>query len=90
LVLARLGELECNEVLVEAGPTLAGDFMSRGLVDELVIYMAPVLLGHAARGLFNLPSLERMCDRCEFDWRDVERVGDDLRLTLRPRPKAGT
>ncbi len=90
LVLARLGELECNEVLVEAGPTLAGDFMSRGLVDELVIYMAPVLLGHAARGLFNLPSLERMCDRCEFDWQDVERIGDDLRLTLRPRPKAGT
>jgi diaminohydroxyphosphoribosylaminopyrimidine deaminase/5-amino-6-(5-phosphoribosylamino)uracil reductase len=89
-VLTRLGELECNEVLVEAGPTLAGDFMRSGLVDELVVYMAPVVLGHAARGLFNLPALERMCDRCEFDWQDVERVGDDLRLTLRPRPKAGT
>jgi diaminohydroxyphosphoribosylaminopyrimidine deaminase/5-amino-6-(5-phosphoribosylamino)uracil reductase len=89
-VLARLGELDCNEVLVEAGPTLAGDFVRSGLVDELVVYMAPVLLGHAARGLFNLPALERMCDRCEFDWQDVERVGDDLRLTLRPRPKAGT
>jgi diaminohydroxyphosphoribosylaminopyrimidine deaminase/5-amino-6-(5-phosphoribosylamino)uracil reductase len=89
-VLARLGELECNEVLVEAGPTLAGNFMRSGLVDELVVYMAPVLLGHAARGLFNFPALERMCDRCEFDWHDVERVGDDLRLTLRPRPEAGT
>ncbi len=52
-------ELECNEVLVEAGPTLAGEFMRRGLVDELVVYMAPVVLGDAARGLFNLPQLEQ-------------------------------
>ena len=88
-LLARLAELECNEVLVEAGPTLAGDFMRNGLVDELVVYMAPVVLGDAARGLFNLPQLEQMCDRCEFEWRDVERIGDDLRLTLRPRRKAG-
>jgi diaminohydroxyphosphoribosylaminopyrimidine deaminase/5-amino-6-(5-phosphoribosylamino)uracil reductase len=84
-VLDRLGALECNEVLVEAGPTLAGDFVRRGLVDEIVVYMAPVVLGHAARSLFNLPQLERMCDRCEFVWRDVERIGDDLRLTLRPK-----
>jgi diaminohydroxyphosphoribosylaminopyrimidine deaminase/5-amino-6-(5-phosphoribosylamino)uracil reductase len=86
-VLDRLGELECNEVLVEAGPTLAGDFVRRGLVDEIVVYMAPVVLGDAARGLFNLPTLERMCDRCEFEWRDVARIGDDLRLTLRPRKR---
>ncbi len=88
-VLRLLAEQECNEVLVEAGPTLAGEFMRRGLVDELVVYMAPVVLGDHARGLFNLPALERMCDRCEFEWRDVERVGDDLRLTLRPRIKGG-
>jgi diaminohydroxyphosphoribosylaminopyrimidine deaminase/5-amino-6-(5-phosphoribosylamino)uracil reductase len=84
-VLARLAELECNEVLVEAGPTLAGEFMRHGLVDELVVYMAPVVLGDGARSLFRMPALERMCDRCEFAWRDVERVGDDLRLTLRPK-----
>ncbi len=84
-VLERLGELECNEVLVEAGPTLAGDFVRRGLVDEIVVYLAPVVLGDLARGLFNLPPLARMCDRCEFEWREVARIGDDLRLTLRPR-----
>ncbi|MBP9590831.1 MAG: bifunctional diaminohydroxyphosphoribosylaminopyrimidine deaminase/5-amino-6-(5-phosphoribosylamino)uracil reductase RibD [Steroidobacteraceae bacterium] len=84
-VLDRLGALECNEVLVEAGPTLAGEFVHAGLVDEIVVYMAPVVLGHAARGLFKIPQLERMCDRCEFQWRDVQRIGDDLRLTLRPR-----
>ncbi len=88
-VLERLGELECNEVLVEAGPTLAGDFVRRGLVDEIVVYMAPVVLGDLARSLFNLPPLARMCDRCEFEWRDVARIGDDLRLTLRPR-RGGT
>lgn len=85
-VLARLTELECNEVLVEAGPTLAGAFIRAGLVDEIVVYMAPVVLGHSARSLFHLPSLERMCDRCEFEWHEVERIGGDLRLTLRPGP----
>jgi diaminohydroxyphosphoribosylaminopyrimidine deaminase/5-amino-6-(5-phosphoribosylamino)uracil reductase len=50
--------------------------------------MAPVVLGDLARSLFNLPPLARMCDRCEFEWRDVARVGDDLRLTLRPRKGA--
>jgi diaminohydroxyphosphoribosylaminopyrimidine deaminase/5-amino-6-(5-phosphoribosylamino)uracil reductase len=84
-VLARLAALECNEVLVEAGPTLAGQFLSAGLADEIVVYMAPVVLGSAARSLFNMPSLEHMCDRREFEWRAVERIGDDLRLTLRPR-----
>jgi diaminohydroxyphosphoribosylaminopyrimidine deaminase / 5-amino-6-(5-phosphoribosylamino)uracil reductase len=84
-VLDRLGALECNEVLVEAGPTLAGEFLRLGLVDEIVVYMAPVVLGDAARSLFRLPALERMCDRCEFEWRDVARIGADLRLTLRPR-----
>jgi diaminohydroxyphosphoribosylaminopyrimidine deaminase/5-amino-6-(5-phosphoribosylamino)uracil reductase len=84
-VLARLAALECNEVLVEAGPTLAGEFVRARLADEVVVYMAPVVLGDAARSLFNIPALERMSDRCELEWREVERVGDDLRLTLRPR-----
>jgi diaminohydroxyphosphoribosylaminopyrimidine deaminase/5-amino-6-(5-phosphoribosylamino)uracil reductase len=88
-VLERLGELECNEVLVEAGPTLAGEFVRLGLVDEIVVYMAPVVLGSAARSLFNLPPLSRMCDRCEFEWRDVARIGGDLRLTLRPKKRGG-
>ena len=59
------------------------------LVDEIVVYMAPVVLGSAARSLFNLPPLSRMCDRCEFEWRDVARIGDDLRLTLRPKKRGG-
>jgi diaminohydroxyphosphoribosylaminopyrimidine deaminase/5-amino-6-(5-phosphoribosylamino)uracil reductase len=88
-VLERLAALECNEVLVEAGPTLAGEFLRGGFADEIVVYMAPVVLGSAARSLFNMPALERMCDRCEFEWRDVNRVGNDLRLTLRPLRREG-
>jgi diaminohydroxyphosphoribosylaminopyrimidine deaminase/5-amino-6-(5-phosphoribosylamino)uracil reductase len=84
--LACLAELECNEVLVEAGAALAGAFVAAGLADEIVVYTAPTLLGDAARPMLNLPLLERMNGRPEFDWHDVRRVGRDLRLTLRPRP----
>jgi len=52
-------------------PTLAAISLRRGLVDEIVVYMAPVVARRLARGLFNLPPLARMCDRCEFEWRDV-------------------
>jgi ribosomal protein S16 len=51
-VLARLAALECNEVLVESGPTLAGAFVAAALVDEILLYDAPKLLGHAARATF--------------------------------------
>lgn len=81
-VLARLGELEHNELLVEAGARLAGGFLARGLADELIVYQAPVLLGHEARPLMALPGLARLTDRLEFKLRDVRQIGGDLRLTL--------
>lgn len=81
-VLARLGELKHNDVLIEAGAKLAGEFLNRGLADELIIYQAPVLLGNDARPLVTLPGLEKLADRLAFKLRDVRRVGDDLRLTL--------
>jgi diaminohydroxyphosphoribosylaminopyrimidine deaminase/5-amino-6-(5-phosphoribosylamino)uracil reductase len=84
--LACLAELECNEVLVEAGAALAGAFVAAGLSDEIVAYTAPTVLGDEARPMLKLPLLERMSGRPEFDWHDVRRVGRDLRLTLRPRP----
>jgi diaminohydroxyphosphoribosylaminopyrimidine deaminase/5-amino-6-(5-phosphoribosylamino)uracil reductase len=84
--LARLAELECNEVLVEAGPTLAGSLLAAGLVDEFVLYLAPTALGDAARPMLRLPVLERMIGRPEFEWFGVRKVGRDLRVTLRPKP----
>jgi len=83
-LLRYLARREINEVLVEAGPTLAGAFLEEGLVDELVLYLAPCLMGDAARGLFRLPGLERMRDRIELTIRDLRMVGPDLRITAVP------
>lgn len=79
--LARRG---VNEVLVEAGATLNGALLDADLVDEWVAYLAPTVLGHAARGLFNLPVLTDMAKRRGFQLCDARRVGGDLRLVLRP------
>jgi len=80
--LAVLASEQINEVLIESGPTLAGAFVQQQLVDELVIYMAPSLLGDQARGLMSLPGLDVLADREQWQWRDVRQVGNDLRLTL--------
>jgi diaminohydroxyphosphoribosylaminopyrimidine deaminase/5-amino-6-(5-phosphoribosylamino)uracil reductase len=80
-----LAALECNEVLVEAGPTLAGSLLQTGLVDELLIYLAPHLLGDRARGLFSLPALRHMGERIELEILDLRAVGRDWRIRARPR-----
>lgn len=73
-----------NEVLLEAGPTLAGSALAAGLVDELVLYIAPHLMGDGGRGLFHLPGIERMEHRVPLIIDEVRRIGPDLRLRLRP------
>ena len=80
-VLELLGERELNEVHVEAGPTLSGALLQAGLVDELVIYVAPHLMGDDARGLFSLPGLAAMEHRIELNITDVRAVGEDWRIT---------
>ncbi len=77
-----LGQLEFNEVIVEAGATLNGELLRDGLVDEWVVYLAPCVLGDRGRGLFHLPDLERMSDRYEMNLKDVRRVGQDVRMIL--------
>jgi diaminohydroxyphosphoribosylaminopyrimidine deaminase / 5-amino-6-(5-phosphoribosylamino)uracil reductase len=79
-----------NELLLETGPTLAGAALSAGLVDELVLYMAPHLMGDSARPLLGLPWLDRMEERIQLTIEDCRRIGPDLRLRLRPnRPQPG-
>jgi len=83
--LALLAEREVNEVLAECGPGLAGAFLSAGLADELVLYLAPALLGRGARGLADLPAPASMADRLEFSIIERQDVGEDLLIRLRPR-----
>lgn len=84
-LLQNLATREINEILLEAGPTLAGAALASGLIDELIIYMAPHLMGNEARGLFNLPGLDQMTDRLALEIEDIRMVGSDLRITAYPR-----
>lgn len=82
-VLEELGrQHQVNELQVEAGPRLSGALLQAGLVDELVIYLAPHLMGSAARPLFDLPILS-MAGRLALNIQDVRRVGEDWRLECR-------
>lgn len=80
----RLGELAFNELWVEAGPALAGSLLEAGLVDEWLHYLAPRLLGPAARPLAALPLLERLEDARRFAIVETTALGTDLRLRLLP------
>ncbi|ODM28330.1 riboflavin biosynthesis protein RibD [Marinobacter adhaerens] len=80
-LLDSLGELGINELLVEAGPTLAGTFISENLVDELWLYQAPVFLGSTGRPTAHLP-LETMSDKVQWKVLDRRQVGEDQRLIL--------
>lgn len=79
----ELAARQCNEILIEAGATLAGAFLRRGLLDELVVYMAPKLLGSRARPLFELP-LDTMSAGLALNIRDIRAVGQDWRITAVP------
>lgn len=83
LLLDELGRRQCNEVLVEAGAQLAGAFLQQGLLDEIIIFMAPKLLGSSARPLFDLP-LTQMAQQVPLIITDMRAVGDDWRITARP------
>lgn len=82
-LLAELGRRGVNEVLVEAGPRLAGAFARQGLVDEYQVFVAPKLLGSSARPLLDLP-LEKMAEARELRILDIRAVGDDWLVTARP------
>jgi diaminohydroxyphosphoribosylaminopyrimidine deaminase/5-amino-6-(5-phosphoribosylamino)uracil reductase len=82
-LLQVLGEHQINDVLVEAGPTLTGALLQLGLVDELLIYIAPKLLGTEALSMANLPGFSKLSDALCGAFKEVERLGSDLYLVLR-------
>ena len=83
-VLALLAGRGINEVQVEAGATLAGALLSAGLVDELLLYVAPVLLGERARPLFDGLAIDAMADRLRMRIVETRRIGEDVRVLLQP------
>ncbi len=79
-VIERLGELEINEVWVEAGAQLNGALLESGLVDELVIYVAPHLLGADSYGMFSIEPLASLEQRIQVTYQDISRIGEDIRI----------
>lgn len=79
-LMAELGKRQINTLWVEAGATLAGALIAENLVDELIIYMAPKLLGDQARDLCHLPNLTQLADAPLWQLQSCEPVGDDLKL----------
>lgn len=84
-VMMKLAKRQVNSILVEAGARLAGALLNARLVDELILYVAPKLLGDNSRGLCHLPELKQLADAPEFIFSEVRHVGPDLRLRLRPK-----
>ncbi len=85
-LMLELGRRGVNELHVEAGYKLNGSLLNEGLVDELLIYMAPTLLGDAARGMFHLPELEVLSGQRRLHIVDVRQIGTDIRILARVTP----
>lgn len=83
-LLLALGQRGINEVHAEAGFKLNGSLLREGLVDELLLYLAPCLIGHDAAGLFNLPALTALTNKTQLKIRDLRQLGQDIRLIARP------
>ncbi len=79
----QLADLEMNELLVEAGSGLSGSLISAGLVDELILYLAPHLLGDVAQGMVKLPELTDLSQKVSLEFQDVRKIGQDIRVIAR-------
>ena len=83
-VMNKLAELGINDVLVEAGPTLAGSLLASGLADELVIYQAPHIMGSETHRMFATPGWQTIDRRQNLVIVDVRKIGADTKITARP------
>ena len=84
-LLEELARRGINEVHAEAGCKLNGSLLREGLVDELLLYLAPCVIGHDASGLFNLPELTSLDGKRRLQIRDLRQIGEDIRLIARFR-----
>jgi len=82
-LMKELARRELNEIHIEAGTKLNGSLLQAGVVDELLVYLAPSLIGDSGRGMFHLPELIDLSQTTALKIREVERVGEDLRILAR-------
>ena len=80
-LLQELAAREHSEVLFECGPTLAGSLINQRLADEIVIYIAPRLIGNSGRSLLNLAEVARMSDLAELSIKNIRVIGPDIKVT---------
>ena len=78
-------DYDCNDLLVEAGSTLGGAFLEEGLVDELIVYIAPKLLGSDSRPLLQLEKIQTLANAPNFSVSALSQIGDDIKLVLTPK-----
>lgn len=81
-VMQQLGQRQINNLMLEAGARVSGAMLEQGLVDELVVYMSPDLLGSNAIGMFRIRGVESIADKLQFEFRSIRKVGRDIKLTL--------
>jgi len=79
-LLIQLNQYEINDIWVEAGAKLAGEFFNQQLVDQFILYQAPKLMGDQARNLVNLPNYSNMHEVVQLTLKDVTLIGDDIRI----------
>ncbi len=80
-VMSKLGEMQLNYIWVEAGAKLAGALLQNKLIDELILYQAPKLIGGAGQNLFDTMPTEVMDKVIDLTWTDIRQVGDDIKMT---------
>lgn len=82
-MMVKLAELGINELLVEAGPVLNGALVTAGLVDEIIFYFAPSLLGNSAQAMLALPEIGDLSEKYDLQIFDIRKIGMDVRLVAR-------
>ena len=83
LLLAYLAQQGLNDILIESGAKLAGAFISANLVDELILYQAPKLIGSDGKSLVSMPSIIQLSEAKRLDISDIRMVGKDIRITAK-------
>jgi diaminohydroxyphosphoribosylaminopyrimidine deaminase/5-amino-6-(5-phosphoribosylamino)uracil reductase len=81
-LMIQLADLECNDILVESGPTLNGRLLEQNFINEIILYLAPIIMGGKANPMFHNPVLQSMQKKINLKQKDSRYIGDNLRLVL--------